>query len=312
MNYLETKTWEYLVDDEKTVISLLHGQGMTLASVATILGKKPYQIKRLNFQAIKMFRLFYEYFQEDPSKEMVWPFDPPKYVLDFINMGMLGDIAPGVYYLQLAETYSLELSTIQREVIKYLQTIKGTHLFNILREVDRYRRRFLPKDMQYPSPYRRKRNRLYKTVAKKIWGYDSFILHVKARPFKENFYIPYVIEQGYTSIKYGHSPGNLDLFTALSIPVFKDPVDAEQLGQYIYEYHMSARRTPQMGSKYVNDIRELFEKSLNYHSIFNVPLDSSKDLAWLHNDRSIVQFVEKKASKTPGAKRAQTDVFYNK
>ena len=172
----------------------------------------------------------------------------------------------------------------------------------LLREIDRYRNRFLPKEYQWPSPYRRKRNRAYKNLASKLWEYDSYLLHLSTKDRGNIGYIPLSNKGRYSYTTLSKSPASLDTMTnTMGIPIFDNIDEATYLARIIREYHMAHKRTPQMGSKYLKDLRVTLEKAINYKELFKIPEDITVDRAWMENSGAIRQ--------PKGAKRAKGDLF---
>lgn len=312
MDYLEKKVWELLQNNEQVVLSLIHAQNMPLASVAKILGKRTYQIRRLNFQAIKIYRLFHDYLEEDPSKD-IYPEGASEMVAEYILMAIDSNITPSKIKLLISAKYDTPLSLISSELRKYLQELEDNEdpFLTILREVDRYRTRFLPTSLQWPSPYRRKRNREFKRLGSKIWEYDSYILNMEYPKAKNYVYIPISTSNGFRSVKLPDDRQTIKMIEdTLHFPYYKDKSEAVYLAEIIFNYHQVKRRNHKIGTKYLYQLRITLEKAENFNKLFRIPTNVKVDYAFIENDRQLKQLMDTKAKNVKsGAKRAPDELF---
>jgi len=306
MNYTEQKVWDYLQQDEQVVLSLLHAQEVSLASVSQLLGKRTYQIRKLNYQAIKMYRLFFEFFEEDPAKDIEFIGASPL-IREMLLELMDGKTTATEEKGRLAKKYNTTMSLISSEYEEYLNNLekKDTVLLNLLREIDRYRKRFLPTALQWPSPYRRKRNRAYKNLAAKLWQYDTYILHFTHRKnVNRKFYIPAAFtDQATARVVYLTNAFEKTITENLGLPYYEYKDDAMHLAKIIRDYYSAKKRTPQMGSLFMKDLRLTLEKAENYKKLFRIPQDIKIDKAFLENSGAIKQ------QRRTGAKRASENLF---
>jgi len=312
MNYTEEKTWDHLQPDEQVVLSLIHAQDMPLASVAKIVSKRTYQVRKINYQAIKIYRLFYKFYEEDPNKELEMP-GASILVSTFLLAALEGNRPPSEIRLEISKKYDTTNSLISSETVIYLHELRVLHpdLLVLLQEIDRYRKRFLPKEFQWPSPYRRKRNRAIKRLGDKIWQYDSYLLHVDYGRAKNRVYIPYCFQEKHTAITLPFTPTvQRVLEETLEFPYFKEKEDAEYLAEIITNYHNVKRKSSTIGGNYVYQLRLTLEKAENYKQLFKIPTDIDIDKAFIENDRQLKQLLDKQSKKIgKGAKRADESIF---
>ncbi|RLF08346.1 MAG: hypothetical protein DRJ64_01175 [Thermoprotei archaeon] len=310
MNYIQQLVWDLLTLEEQTVLSLIHAQDMSLASTSKILGKRTYQVRKLNFQAIRLYRVFHEYLEKDPSVDLVIPNASPL-LTKYFEQILLDKTPKNRATQSICQSMDTDNKILKSTVFNYIKELeaKKDPFLLLLREVDRYRARFLPTEFQWPSPYRRKRNKALKNLAEKLLDYDHYFFHLKQKAHKEHIYVPFANKDSFGAHTLNNTKDVRDVIgTKMQIPYFKDISDATYLGELIFNYHSVVKKTTKIGANFIYYFRKTLENADNYKELFHIP-DTFIDKAFIDNDRKLKVPVDNQ--KTRAKYRVEnTSTFY--
>jgi hypothetical protein len=310
MEYIQERVWGLLTQEEQTVLSLIHARDITITSVANLLKKRAYQVKMINYRAVKIFRTWHTYLEDDPTKPL-FSCKPPPAVSHFLSLIIEEGLSTHKARIEVLIKEATTKPELEKSVMEYLETLeeKDPDLLIVFQEIDRYRFRFLPLKYQWPTPYRRRRNKAFRNLAEKIYGYDSYIYHLAHEPRPKSIYIPLV---DYKTFSYVELPDRKDLrglvTNKLGFPFFKDLSEAAYLAEVIFNYNKVRKRTPRIGRKYTFQLRVTLEKAENYKTLFKIP-ENFVDATFIFDDRDIRVKMQDSLKKS-GISRADDETFY--
>ena len=316
--------WNFLTDLEKNSLYLQLSKGQSSWETGEILGISHYKYLELRERSATLLKLFSEFFRSYPS--LVSP--------ESVIEDKFRDYLDGVIEKRLSKKESLRLSgdssmsvnsinskVISRNMLRLVESESNwdNDLYKLILEFDRWNNfRILPRDIQLPSPYKRRNNKRVILYIKYItsipdWKILNIINKFQYNPKKLEkksywvvFFSKTLSEDGYTILRIKRNEINLKAMSKLRCYVFEEERLADAFGYTVSMYNDKVKR-PKAGLIFWNEYRELVSMSCNELSLnnqdfykkslnmaYSIPMNTSK---------------KSKAKKATGTKRVDPEIF---
>lgn len=309
MESYREKAWECLTEQEQNSLFLNLSKGLSTRETGEILGVSHYKYLEIKARAEKLFKLFSDYFELHPS--LVNPQSQiDSRFSDYLFGCMVKRLPKEEAKFHTGDSSFILTKVSNKRINKWMSNLKKSEdkwdkdLYALIMEFDRWNSyRILPRELQAPSPYKRRVNKKEKVYIKYLHRIPDFKVRAMVDKYWSNgkpenrYYIAVIstlFEGGYSIIPIKKSKNIIEEITSMKIYIFENIMDADMFGILVKEFFIRTM-DPKSGLKFWEKYRSLVELAINYRQINNMDFTCNNlDMAYNLKRKPISQIGKSK------------------
>lgn len=290
-NYLKTahvrainkKAWDNLVEPERTALSLQLGMDKSSWEAGEIMKRSHYKYLEIKYRAEYFLKLFTKHFQlfGELIPEQT-PFET-SIVKDYLKFCIEKRIKPSEALEEMAKVRKgrVKKDILDKALIKQLkhwgesQDVFGRTVFDLVMDFDRWNNfRILPKEIQEPSPYKRRAKKVFRAQLRILKNFPELSLKHLKKLFETNseecLYLPIVENETPLILKIRTNPTYLAMLDDICLYYFRTEDTAREYIGIAMDYIYNENRSCKDGLEFWPKFREIVKDALNYNKIHNL------------------------------------------
>lgn len=306
MQIAQQKAWNHLTELEQMALNLVVVNERSKKEAAIIMNISPYKFTEVYLRARKFFVMFtyhYEKYSElVPGYVMI-----PKEFRIFLDQ-LLGhrkkvtDIVKNEYMIDLASAQARE--QFWRGLFTQLHIESLNEVSEIFREFDRWNNfRILPKNMQLPAAFPRRRNRSLKKIQQGLYaisdlGWDLLMQKYGCSDIPPMIFLPVIQSYTFRSYPIRETTGITGYMSRNRIPIFVKEEDAKTFAELCYDYQLLKKRSTYSARKFWANYRIIIKEAYNYEEL--VGIKWAEEAIVSQNDRAFLKSVKQPKQRVRG------------
>ena len=286
MNNAQQKAWICLREPEKHSLYLILSNGKSTWEAGEVIGLCHYKYLELKARSEKFFKMFSDFFSLYP--DILRPGVVPDNVRDYFDAAMVKRLDKDECVNYAGDNKFRLLATRRHSIISAMRKLKQSEnkwdkdSYKLIVEFDRWNNfRILPKELQAPSAYNRRKAKKEKSYIKYLKNFPEptlskliDLIYYNGKPFRTLYFVALsntLSEEGYIIVPFKKSTKNINHLTSLKFYIFEDILDAELFGTHIKTY-FDLVSTSKEGHLFWKEYRKIVEKSFNYKTLTNIDI----------------------------------------
>lgn len=314
MQIAQQKAWNHLTKLEQMALNLVVVNERSKKEAAIIMNIAPYKFTEIYLRARKFFVMFTGHYEEHseliPSYIMITKED--RIFLDQLlgHRKKITDIVKLELLVDLANAKAREY--LWRGLFTTLHVNSLGGISEVFTEFDRWNNfRILPKNMQLPAAFPRRKNRSLKKIQQGLYaisdlGWDLIQQRYGTSDIPPMVYIPIIASDDFRGYAIRETKPIYDYMARNRIPVFSKQKLAYQFAELLFDYRRLKKRSTYSARKFWANFRLLIMEAQNYENL--VGIKWVEEAMVTQNDNHFLQSIQKRKPRVRG--RADKTVFY--
>ena len=286
MSKAQQKAWACLRDPEKQSLYLILSNGLSTWEAGEVIGLHHYKYLELKARSEKFFKMFTDFFTMYP--DLIRPGVINDNVRDYFDAAIMKRLDKDECVNYAGDNKFRLLATRRTSIITAICKLRRSEnqwdkdACKLIIEFDRWNNfRILPKELQAPSAYNRRKAKKEKSYIKYLKNFPEptlakliDLIYYNGKPFRTLYFVALsetLSDEGYIIVPFKKSTKNINHLTGLKFYIFEDILDAELFGQHIKNYFELITSSKE-GHLFWKEYRKIIEKSFNYKTITNIDI----------------------------------------
>lgn len=320
MTEAQEKAWNCLTKKEQNSLFLQLTQGKSSWEAGEMMGISHYKYLEIKDRSQKFFKMFAEFYEA--HTDLFRPHGAVEETFrDYMYACLEKRMKRSEASAYVGESSHLVSEVTHKNIIRNMKRLKESgdtwdkDTWNLIMEFDRWNNyRILPRLIQQPSAFKRRRNKKYKIYIKytldkvKPWLIKRIKerYYYKAKPSMPKYWVCLVSEalypeKGFFLLPIRQEKEIIDEMSGYYFYVFETKQDAEDFGFMVSRYRAKTANV-RLGQSFWSTFMSIIEKAKNYNEVNNIDFSvRSLDNAYLeHRPKP----KKKKTSTHSGVERA--------
>lgn len=295
----DNKAWNCLTEEEQLALALKHGHTKSTWQTGEIMEKSHYKLLEILARAEKFLKLFTE--QITLYDEIIpdW-LEIDDRIKTYFKLAILKRYKPNKIVKEMNDEAYIVTSVREKAIIKAMKSlvdsksVADNNVAEFIFQFDRWNNfRILPREIQYPSAFKRRNKNHHKRIIKNMLSFNQFSIeklienyyYFNKHPKTKMYYIPLVYD--FLEIPYVLTTRRIDdvveNFSKLGFYIFNNKDKALDFYELIYEYKNSESHNCKFGLKFWPRFRVQILESINYNRVQKI-IPYQKHLATAFKD----------------------------